>query len=232
MDNLQPEKQGRTFASQNDEIEINLLEIFYYLWDHLWQIVLSVILGAIILFAYDYLTFSPQYTAIAKVYVTSVSSNPLYNESTMSSGRDVVSDSKELLLTRPILEQVIDNLKLEISYQDLSAMVDITNPAGSRLLFIAVTGGDPAQVADIANQIASLAETELSPITNAQAPQIVESASVPDDIQYNPFSLHEGVKGGAMGGLLWCTVLLGWYFWKEYGDMLKRPEKISKARMA
>lgn len=220
--------QPLTPASNEDAIEINLLEIFYLFWDHLWQILLCAFLGAAIFFAYDYLNFSPQYTATAKVYVTPVSSDPLYNESTLPSGGNLISDSRELLLTRPILEETIDALDLEMDYQQLSGMVAITIPSGSRLLSISVTGADPVLVADIANQLALLAETEIPPITNTQAPQIVESALVPET-QSKPTPLQEGIKGGVLFAFLWCAVLLVRYLWKEYGYLLKRPEKSSKS---
>lgn len=219
----QHSKQSLTSSHQEGKMEINPLEILYFLWDHLWQIGLFALLGAIVCFGYDYFNFSPQYTAAAKVYVTPVSSDPMYNESTLSSGGTLISDCKELLLTRPVLEQAIVALGLEMDAQELAGMVEIMAPSGSRLLFIKVTGGDPVQVADIANQLAFLAETEIPSITNTQAPQVVEPALVPE-IQSRPASVQKGIMGAAQGGILWCTVLLIWYFWKEYGYLLKRPQ--------
>lgn len=214
---------------QEEEIEINLLEIFYLLWDHLWQIILCALLLAALFFGYDYLNFNPQYAATAKVYVTPVSDDPLYNESTLSSGGDLVSDCRELLLTRPVLQQVVDGLGLEMEWSQVKGMVSVDVLSGSRLLSITATGGDPQQVADIANQLAILAETELAPITNTVAPQVVETALVPTQ-QSNPTPVQEAVKGGLLGAFLWCGVLLVWYFWKNYGYLLKRPESSMKGK--
>lgn len=223
--------QFSTSRPEEDVIEINLIEVVYFFWDHLWQIVLCALLGAFIFFGRDYLVFQPQYTTTAKVYVPYVSSELLYDETNNSSSNDLVADFRELLLTRPILEKVIEDLDLEMDYQQLSSMVSIVAGSGSRLLYIVVTGEDPAQIADIANQLASLAQTEILPVINTHTPEIVESALVPEP-QSRPSSLKEGMKGGILGGILWCVVLLMGYFWKKYSHLFKRPEKNLKSEIS
>lgn len=226
--NLEFPDQSSVSRPEEDIVEIDLIEVIYFIWDHLWQIVLCAFLGAFIFFGHDYLVFQPQYATTAKVYVPYASSELLYDETTIPSSDSLVADFRELLLTRPILEQVIENLNLGMDYQQLYSMVSISIGSGSRVLYITVTGEDPATIADIANQLAAMAQAEILPIINTQTPEIVESALVPEP-QSRPSSIQKGVKGGILGGLLWCAALLVWYFWKKYGYLLKRPEKTAKS---
>ena len=48
----------------NTTTEIDLVEVFYLLWGHWWQILLSLIAGAAIAFAGTYFLITPQYQAL------------------------------------------------------------------------------------------------------------------------------------------------------------------------
>ena len=64
--------ENQVIVNQNDEeIEIDLVEVFYLLWNNFLKIMLCLIAGAVIAFAYSYFLITPLYKATAKMYINS-----------------------------------------------------------------------------------------------------------------------------------------------------------------
>jgi tyrosine-protein kinase len=58
--------------------------------------------------------------------------------------------------TSPMLQKVIDDLKLNVTPQDLSGRIRVTAPPDSTTLMITAQDGDPARAADIANSLSEV----------------------------------------------------------------------------
>ena len=96
----------------DEEVEIDLVEIFYLLWEHIVQIILCLIAGATITFAYSYFLVAPTYTATAKMYIVSSSNSSVVNLSDLQLSSNLKSDYQELMKSRELLQDVIDNLEI------------------------------------------------------------------------------------------------------------------------
>ena len=64
---------------QEDEMEIDLLEIFYLLKSKLAWLILSFILGGVIMAAVTIFLITPKYTATAKIYMAALRALNIYN---------------------------------------------------------------------------------------------------------------------------------------------------------
>ena len=102
----QPADPARRLSSED---EIDLVELFYVLWGHVWQIALCLILGAALAFGYTYFLAEPQYKATSSIYIVSASNNSVVNLTDLQIGAQLTADYQELLLSRPLLEDVIQN---------------------------------------------------------------------------------------------------------------------------
>ena len=83
--------------------EVDLVEVFYLLWGHWWQILLSLIAGAALVFAGTYFLITPQYEASARIYIVSASNDSVVDLSDLQVGTSLTADYQELLLSRPLL---------------------------------------------------------------------------------------------------------------------------------
>ena len=92
----------------------------------------------------------------------------------------MTSDYSSMIKSRSFMEDVIKKLNLTIDYQQLLGKVEVTNPTSSRILQVTVNDPNPQTAADIANEMASVAESKLKEITGMQAIKIYEEAAVPD----------------------------------------------------
>lgn len=111
------------------------------------------------------------YEATCKMYVTSASDSAI-NLSDLQIGSYLTSDYQEVFDTWEVHQGVIDRLKLDYDYEELDAMLTITNPGDTRILYITVKRDDPQEAATIANAYAQVAREYIS---------IVMSTDMPDD---------------------------------------------------
>ena len=113
---------GKTY--EDDEIEIDLTELFYALKKRILVILAVMVLGAVVAGAYTKLLVTPMYSATSTMLV-------LTKETTLTSladlqiGSQLTQDYSMLLKTRTVMQDVVDNLDLDMSYQQLESSITI-----------------------------------------------------------------------------------------------------------
>ena len=161
------------------EEEIDLVEVFYLLWGHILQIIACLLAGALLAFGFTYFFVTPMYQASASIYIVSASNNSIVNLTDLQIGSQLTADYQELMLSRPLLQDVIKNLDLDTNYRSLAGQVSITNANDTRILKVTVTDSDPERAADIANELIKQARIYLPEIMETETPNVVEDAVVP-----------------------------------------------------
>lgn len=218
----QPEAQ--IAQRQNDDDVIDLVELFYVLWGHAWQIILCLIAGAAIAFAYTYFLVTPLYKATSSIYIVSASNNSVVNLTDLQIGAQLTADYQELMRSRPLLEDVIKNLDLDLSAGALSSMISITNTSDTRILKITVTSPDPQESADIANELVNQACIYLPDIMETDEPNLVEEA-VPPTSKSSPSYAKNLVLGGLVGAVFCCGILILRYL---MNDTFVSPDDVTR----
>lgn len=209
---------------QEQETEIDLVELFYMYLGHIWQIILVLLVGAVLAFTYTKIFVTPQYTSTAKIYVVSASNDSVVNLSDLQIGAQLTGDYEELLKIHPLIEEVIANLQLDMTYNQLLNMISITSPSDTRLLYVTVEGPNAAQTADIANQIAELAVVYLPEIMECAPPNIADRALVPTRPS-SPSTTRNTALGGMAAVVIYCGILLAAFV---MNDTFKSQEDIEK----
>ena len=208
---------------QDDELEIDLKEIFYAIKKWILVIGLVGVIGAVAAFAYTKLLVKPLYTAENSMLV-------LTKETTLASltdlqmGTQLTNDYKVLATSRPVLEEVIEDLKLEMTYQQLKKRITITNPTSTRILFIEVLYEDPQMAYDIVRAVADEASSYIGDMMEVVPPKIIDYGVVPT-VKTSPSTVKNvaiGMLLGFMlsGGIVVLTTILD--------DTLKSEEDIEK----
>ena len=166
----------RLEAQRDDEIEIDLGEIFHLLLNKLWVIILCFIVGGVIGFAGTKILVTPQYSASSMIYILPKTRSVT---SLAEMGSQLTSDFGILAKSRPVIEEVNKNLKLDYSYEQLASMVQATNQSDTRILRFTVTDTDPIEAKKIANELANVAAERVAYVMSSDKPKIVEEAAVP-----------------------------------------------------
>ena len=212
--------------NDNEEMEIDLLELLMVMKKHLSAILLAGIVGLVIMFAYTSFLVTPLYSASSMMYVMPDNSNSM-NSSTLSDmqvGQQLTSDYSSMIKSRSFMEDVIKKLNLTIDYQQLLGKVEVTNPTSSRILQVTVNDPNPQTAADIANEMASVAESKLKEITGMQAIKIYEEAAVPD--RPSSPSLKKNCALGLLAGIVLAIAVITILYLLD--DTIKTEDDIEK----
>ena len=183
-------------------MEIDLLELFYVLRSKILAILMCGIIFGGLAFGYAKYLVTPQYTSSSMMLV-------LTKETTLSSlanlqiGSQLTKDYSLLITSRPVLEDVIKNLKLDMEYRDLANCISVNNPTDTRILEITATSTDPQMAMDLAETMAEEAIDYLPDTMSTLAPNLAQHAKLPESKvapSYTKFTMI-----GALLGLLICA---------------------------
>jgi capsular polysaccharide biosynthesis protein len=188
----------------DEEIEIDLLELFGFYLDKIRWIAAGFLVGALIAGLVTHFAITPKYTATSKMYMVSAGSQSVVDLTDLNIGQSISKDYVELLKTRPIIESVIREQKLQYSFTELVGMLDLTVITDTRIICINATSPDKKEAMNIANALAEKGVTELPKLMETPEPHIAEYAVVP--VNKSSPSLTKNTMIGALLGLL---IMLG-----------------------
>ncbi len=116
-----------------------------------WLIVLTALVGGIGAFVASQFQ-EPVYEASTTVLINQAPGS-LPEADAVISGQRVAATYAELLHQRPVLEEVITKLSLDVDHESLERNVSVLPVRDTNLLVLTVRDSDPQQAADIANEI-------------------------------------------------------------------------------
>ena len=191
----------------DDEIEIDLIELFYALKKHLLVILAAFLAGAVIAGAYTKLLVTPIYSSTSTMLI-------LTKETTLASladlqiGSQLTSDYSVLITSRPVLQDVIDNLGLDMEYKDLEKNISINNPTDTRILEITVNDPDPETAKNIVDELSSVASEFIGDQMEVVPPKIIEEGEVPTE-KTSPSTVKNTAIGAIAGFVIAAGVVVG-----------------------
>lgn len=209
---------------ENEEMEIDLVELFGHFMSKIWWIVGAFIIGALIAGLLTMFVITPKYTATAKMYMVNSSSQSVVDLTDLNIGQSLSGDYVELLKTRPIVEGVIEEQNLQYSYRQLVSMMSLSIINETRIVQIDVTSTDPREAMEIANSLADKGVSELPKLMETPKPHIAEYAIVPVN-QSSP-SLTKNTMIGALLALLIMLGILTGQFLTD--DTFKSAEDVER----
>ena len=185
-------------VSEDAEMTIDLLELMYRLLGS-WKVLLcSAVLVAILAGVYTFGFVTPMYQATSTVYVLSPRDSAI-NMSDLQIGTALTQDYIKVFKMWEVHEEVISNLNLPYSYNQMREMLSVTNEGGTRMLDITVRSANPAEAAAIANEYAKVGSQYIADTMSTDKPNIMSVALVPS----NPYSPNK-TKNVLLG------FMLGW----------------------
>ena len=208
----------------NDVIEIDLLEVFYVLIGRMWLILSAGLFCALVCFALSKFVLTLTYESTTKIYILNKNENASITYSDVQLGTQLTKDYAELINSRYVLEEVIQELMLETEYEALLDFVEVTTPSDTRIVAITVTDTDPVQAMNIANCIREVASEHIQNVMDIEAVNVVETANMPTE-KSGPSVVKWTLIGGIAGVFVLCAVILVQYL---MDDTIKSSEDVEK----
>ena len=197
-----------SFADRTEqEAEIDLIDLAWALLDKIHYIVLCFLVGAVIMNAYSYFLVRPTYKSTAKMYVVSASKNSVVDLDALNIGTSLTADYEQLMLSYPVLEQVINKLNLDMDSDTLAKMITLENPTDTRILNINVVSTDPKNARDIANTLMDVSVDYLPKTMSTNAPNVAQKAKLADHKDGPSYTKYTMI-GALAGAFLYCMYLV------------------------
>mgnify|MGYP005935634595 FL=1 len=209
---------------QTEEIEINLWEICLVLVHNLALIISAGIMAALGVFLFTQLVITPSYESTTKIYILNKQENASVTYSDIQLGTQLTKDYAELIQSRFVLEEVVQGMGLNLTYEQMKEKVSVTTPTETRILAITVKDSDPVMAMKMANAIREAAAVHIMNVMDIQAVNVAETANMPMK-KASPSVLKNTFIGGLLGVFLIIAVVLVRYL---MDDTVKTPEDVEK----
>lgn len=209
---------------ENDEVEIDLRELFAVIMSK-WVVVLLVtILFGVLAFAYAKLLVTPQYRSTTSIYVVNQRGSETLTYSDLQAGQQLTDDYKIIIKGRSVLEKVIYSQGLSMSYEQLSGKVSVSADEDSRVVNISVADADPYVARELADAVCAAASDKIIEVTGVSEVNVIEKAYIPT-APFNPNVKKTMVLGMALGFILSVGLILLFYL---INDSISTPDDVEK----
>lgn len=158
---------------------IDLKELFEYYKSKFGIVILFVALVGIFGCLYGLFIQKPMYkssTSIVLISEAKDNSQLTYND--VSVNQNLVSTYSEIVKSKRVLSQVINNLKLDYSYGALSNNIEVSSVTGTQIIKITVTDGNSKTAKKVANEIAKVFSKEIPELYNISNVNVLDTAEV------------------------------------------------------
>lgn len=211
---------------QDDEVTIDLMELFSTLWAKKTIIILSAVFMALVAFVGTKMFVTPKYTSVTKLFVMTknddTSASATYTD--LQTGSMLTKDYMELVKSRPVLEKTISKLKLDVTPEELAEMITTEIPTDTRIMSISVTDDDPKEAKQIADTLRKAFSVQITEIMNADSVNTVEEGNLPT----SPSSPNVK-KNMMLGALLGLVISMGFIVLISIlDDTVKTPDDVEK----
>lgn len=207
---------------QKEEIEIDLGQLFISLLSKWYLIVLAGVSCALIALVITKFLMTPMYTSATSVYVLNKQDSQSVTYSDLQTGTQLTKDYAQLIQSRTVTEQVIANLGLPLTSEQLSKRIQVTSPTDTRILEISVENENPEMAMKIANQVREVAAVHIKDVMDIQAVNIVDEANVPL-VKSSPSTTKNVLLGGILGGFVSVLIIV---IKVILDDTIKTPDDI------
>ena len=206
-----------------EETEIDLVEVFHALIAKIWLIILLAALGLGLMVGYTALFAKPVYSSSSTIYILTKTTS-ITSLADFQIGTQLTQDYKVIITSRPVLEEVIGNLGLNMSYETLKKKITVNNPDNTRFLEITVTDNDAYLAKKIVDELTDVSVKNTASVMETQPPNIMDYGQVPES-PIAPSMKKNGIIGGLLGLVLACAIIIIQYM---MNDSIKTGEDVEK----
>lgn len=190
----------------NEENEvIDLVEILYAIRQHLLEVILATVVAAIIGFAASKFLMTPQYSSSAMMIVNTrqdVTSNVTSDQ--INSATKLVATYSIIIKSDTVLQQVIENLGLGMTYSELNSRVSVQAVDDTQVMKITVNSTSPEWAQKVCDEILAVSPDIIKEAVEAGSVKVISKASL------NPNPVSPNVKKNtALGAMVGLVLALG-----------------------
>ncbi|HEU6952525.1 TPA: capsular biosynthesis protein CpsC [Streptococcus pneumoniae] len=209
---------------EQNTLEIDVLQLFRSLWKRKLVILLVAIITSSVAFAYSTFVIKPEFTSTTRIYVVNRDQGEksgLTNQD-LQAGTYLVKDYREIILSQDVLEEVVSDLKLDLTPKGLANKIKVTVPVDTRIVSISVKDKQPEEASRIANSLREVAAEKIVAVTRVSDVTTLEEAR-PATTPSSPNVRHNTLFGFLGGAVVTVIAVL---LIELLDTRVKRPEDV------
>ena len=206
MEQNKPTSTNAVQSAQPEEREIDLVELFYVLLRNWKLLLLAFIMGAVLMVIYHGMFVKKTYEASTELYITNTDSVISFQD--LQIGSALTEDYKTIITSRTVLNKVIEDLELNISYSGLRNLITVSNPSGTHIIITRVRTTDIETSRNIANDLLNVSIDQIYQIVGTGKPTIIDYSEVEAVVDVTPSLFKFTVMGGIVGFMLVAAFLI------------------------
>ena len=162
--------------------EIDLMEFWHIFVYRFPIILLAAVIAVSGFFGFNLLTYEAEYSSTATLYILRQndeiqSAATAYNEINLAT--KVVNDCTHMLKSRSVVEPVIEELGLNMTYSQLYAKISTKNPNDTRILEVKVAGATPELAKQIVDRLCEIGQEKIAQAMGYQQVNLFEYGTLP-----------------------------------------------------
>ena len=204
--------------------EIDLIELFSFIKGKIGMIISITALVCILGCIYGLFLQKPMYKSYTTVILGS--NETTITQSDITINKNLVDTYTEVVKSRKVLDKVINELNLDITYEQLSKKVTVSALNNTEIIKITVSDLESNKAKDIANVIAKHFTSIVKDLYNMDNVDILDEA-IETTTPYNINVLKQTITYLAIGLVLaLCIVFLIFYFDRTIKSVEQVEQKI------
>lgn len=185
---------------KNEDVEIDLVEIWQVIKKQFGLLVVIVILCAILAGVISKFFIAPKYTSSSTIFLTpSISESGVVDYTSQTSNEKLVNNVMALLVQDNILSEVAKQTGME-SVEDLRDQIEVSNDTNTTLVKVEATTLDPKLSKNIVNSMVNVFIDTMQENLNLKNIEIVDKAK----LSYEPSgpNIKKNILIGAVAGFV------------------------------
>lgn len=204
--------------------EIDLTELFDYFLKRAYIIVITALVFLVVGLTYTVFLKEPLYKSDVNIILVSKNSQSSSLQSDLAANQKLVATYRELVTSRSVLNEVIEDLDLTYTIIELQKMITVQNVNETEIIKITVSSSKPKEAKEIANVIAVKFQDEVKDVYNLENVSIIDKAVIAKE-PYNINVVKESIIYIALGVVLSCGVIFVIYY---FDNTIKSIDQVEK----
>lgn len=204
--------------------ELDLKDMFNYFLTKKFYIIITTLVALLLGIVYSQFIQTPLYQSYTTILLTKESDSSSITATDITLNRNLVDTYREIIKSRNVASQVINNLHLDYSVDELNNKISVTNINDTEIIKITVTDENRVLAMDIANEISKVFNNEIVKLYNIQNIGIVDKAEIAA-VPYNVSVLKQGLIAGVIGLVLGVGIVFIMFY---FDTTVKSSDEIEK----
>lgn len=176
------ERKRKMTKDQNVKT-VKIKDMWQVLVSHILVIVAAAVACAVVVFIVCKVAVKPKYESTATLYILNQDNekNSSSASTDFSLALNVVNDCTYLLKSHAVLDEVIDDLNLDISFDELADCIATKNPDQTRVLEVTVKATSPQEAKRIVDAVCSVGTEKIMDAMGFKQVNLYEKGTLPTE---------------------------------------------------